>query len=413
MKHRIIPAVVLVAGLLATETHAASPTEQLRGFFAAAGHIIESPTQGGPQERLEAIRALIRGIFDFPGAAELSLGPEWSARTSAEQAEFVRLFSGLLERTFIAGIAGRIRLADGVHVSYLGESIEGALATVRTAIASKSGLDLPFEYRMIERSGRWMVRDVMIEGVSVAANYRAQFAHVMQATSFQELIRQMRARIPETTELYAVAALDADGTAAAAVAETPRRDTPESTTPLTSHARWLLSPGRDADAPAAAAEAPRGILVAHPPTETPAAGAKRAIPEGAAAETAVLTPAIQERQREASPMEVAKAPSASDGREAGKAAAFRAARGAPGRSYWVQVGAFAHPEAARRLVSKLREGETIASPSRWVAVIEPDSAGSSLTRVRLGPFSDRAAATMKARDLEAQGYRPFIHEARD
>ena len=199
MRRLLVPAGFLIGILVSCpEAQAASPTEQLRGFFSAATRILDPQTAEGVEARLGAIRTIVKEIVDVRAAAQLSLGPSWSARTAAERDEFVRLFAELLERSLIGGIAGRIRLPDGIQVSYVGESVDGAVATVWTTIVSKSGLDLPFTYRMIERAGRWAIRDVVIDGVSVAANYRAQFVRVMQSSSYQELVRQMRTRVPET-----------------------------------------------------------------------------------------------------------------------------------------------------------------------------------------------------------------------
>ena len=181
MRRSLVPASFLI-GLLSIcpEAQAASPTEQLRGFFSAATRILDSQTDEGLEARLAAIRAIVKEIVDVPAAAQLSLGPNWSARTAAERDEFVRLFAELLERSLISAIAGRIRLPDGVQVSYLGESVDGAVATVWTTILTKRGMDLPFTYRMKARAGGWAIRDVVIDGVSVAANYRAQFLRIMQ-----------------------------------------------------------------------------------------------------------------------------------------------------------------------------------------------------------------------------------------
>jgi cell division septation protein DedD len=79
------------------------------------------------------------------------------------------------------------------------------------------------------------------------------------------------------------------------------------------------------------------------------------------------------------------------------------------RSYWVQVGAFKNPEAARRLAALLVEQEP--SPSdRSTVIVEPSSLDTPLARVRVGPFSDRSEATSKLREMEARGYKPFIAE---
>jgi phospholipid transport system substrate-binding protein len=204
-----------------SEARAASPTERLKSFFAAATRTIEDPRpEFGYEERMTAIRGLVREIVDFREAAQLSLGPEWSARTPAERTEFVGLFADIVERSFIAGIAARIRLADGVQVSFLDESVEGAVATVRTAIASKTGIDLPFHYRMVERGQRWAIRDVVIDGVSMAANYRAQFGRILHGGSYAELIRQLRARVPGSG-LTALAAIAEDAPAPIAPAPFP------------------------------------------------------------------------------------------------------------------------------------------------------------------------------------------------
>src|SRR5262249_47639936 len=133
-------------------------------------------------------------IFDFAEFARASLGPAWNTRTAAEREEFVRLFADLLQRSFVFGIAGRINLGDGVKVSYLDESVANDGATVRTTTAGQRGLDLPLTYRMIARGRGWAVRDVIIDGVSVAANYRAQFARILQIASYAELIQQIRAK---------------------------------------------------------------------------------------------------------------------------------------------------------------------------------------------------------------------------
>ena len=211
MRRLLVPASLLMGiFFICPEAHAASPTEQLRGFFSAATRILDPQTGEGLEARMAAIRAIVKEIVDVPAAAQLSLGPNWSARTAAERDEFVRLFAELLERSLIGAIAGRIRLPDGVQVSYLGESVDGAVATVWTTILTKRGMDLPFTYRMKARAGGWAIRDVVIDGVSVAANYRAQFLRIMQLSSYQELVRQMRARVPETLTGSLVATAVAD-----------------------------------------------------------------------------------------------------------------------------------------------------------------------------------------------------------
>jgi phospholipid transport system substrate-binding protein len=403
---RWISAVVLATTLLlARDAWAASPTEQLRGFFASATHILDDPRpELKPEDRLNAVRGLVRDFFDFREAARLALGPEWSARTPQERAEFVRLFTDLLERSFIFGIAGRVRLADGVQVSYRGESVDGALATVWTAIAIRNGLDLPFNYKMIERGGRWAVRDVVIDGVSLAANYHAQFVRIIQISSYRDLVSQMRARLSEASTVPLVATVVEDGHAVSpghappAASEPARAGSPE-------------APPRQALAPAPPESSlhdgrspqtrPATTMLVARVEPDPAPGRPIAEPaDGASREEPVTAEPSWNRPAQLGPVRVAMTTQPVTTRVAGA------------RSYWVQVGAFADPQTARRLASVLREQEPHVSPSRWV-VLDPAPLGTPLARVRVGPFSGRGEATAKLRELETQGYKPFITEARD
>jgi phospholipid transport system substrate-binding protein len=47
---------------------------------------------------------------------------------------------------------------------------------------------------------RWLVYDVIVEGVGLVANYRAQFNTIVQTSSYAELIRRIRARVAELTD---------------------------------------------------------------------------------------------------------------------------------------------------------------------------------------------------------------------
>jgi phospholipid transport system substrate-binding protein len=50
------------------------------------------------------------------------------------------------------------------------------------------------DYRLIEKDGRWRVYDVVIEGVSLVANYRTQFDRVIRSSSYAELIKRLKDR---------------------------------------------------------------------------------------------------------------------------------------------------------------------------------------------------------------------------
>lgn len=55
--------------------------------------------------------------------------------------------------------------------------------------------------RMQRRGDRWLVYDVVIEGVSLVANYRSQFNRIIRTSSYyEELVRRMETKSKDAPE---------------------------------------------------------------------------------------------------------------------------------------------------------------------------------------------------------------------
>ena len=78
----------------------------------------------------------------------------------------------------------------------------------------------------------------------------------------------------------------------------------------------------------------------------------------------------------------------------------------PSVTYWLQVGAFKNQDAADGLAARLRTRNLPVSIE--AATVPPGPRGTPVSRVRVGPFADRAEAAAKLRELETSGYRPFL-----
>jgi phospholipid transport system substrate-binding protein len=184
---------------LAPPALAGAPTDQLRSQVDRVIKTLEDPQlkqEARALERRKTVRSIADEIFDFGETAKRSLGRHWQARTPSEREEFVQLFSDLLERSYIS----KIELFNGERVTYVGETIDGDIATVRTRLVTKQATEIPVEYRMLKRGERWLVYDVIIEGVSLIANYRTQFNKIIQTSSYQDLVKKMKGKQEELLE---------------------------------------------------------------------------------------------------------------------------------------------------------------------------------------------------------------------
>ena len=184
---------VLVA---ARDAAGGAPTDQLRTQVDRVLKLLEDPGLKAPdkaKDRRVAVRKVAEDIFDFGETAKRSLGRHWAARTQEEKDEFVKLFGDLLERSYIS----KIELYGGEKIQYIGDKIEGETSIVQSKLLTKAGGEVPIEYRMLKKGERWLVYDVVIEGVSLIANYRTQFNKIIQTSSFQELVKKMKSRQDE------------------------------------------------------------------------------------------------------------------------------------------------------------------------------------------------------------------------
>jgi phospholipid transport system substrate-binding protein len=184
---------VLLALSSGSSVWAGPPTDQLREGVDGVVSILRDPALAGEQrgnQRRAAIGRAASEIFDFGEMARRSLGQHWEKRTPAERTEFSRLFTELIQRSYIAKVDQH---GSAARVTFLGETVDEDYAVVRTTIPLSNGSIMPLDYRMHSAGGRWQVYDLSMDGISLLANYRAQFNKIIRTSSFDELVVKLKA----------------------------------------------------------------------------------------------------------------------------------------------------------------------------------------------------------------------------
>lgn len=154
-------------------------------------HIEGRIVAGGDDRARTEIRRVALDLFDFDEMSRRTLSRHWAGRTRAEQIEFVTLFTDLLERSYVA----RIETYAGEKIAYVGESVDGGYALVRSKIVpQRQRRETAVDYRLHRRDGRWKVYDVLIDGVSFVSTYRGEFNRVIRASSYGGLVEALRNR---------------------------------------------------------------------------------------------------------------------------------------------------------------------------------------------------------------------------
>src|SRR5256885_7200580 len=149
---------VALALVLAPYDHAwaGAPTDALRDTFSTVNRALDDPElRKSPADLRAAIRNALLPLIDSREGARLALGDEWAARTSAERGEFAPLFGDHFERTYVFRLAAHAPMYRALAIRYVDEKINGRTATVATALGNREGGEVPVEYRLIQRDGRW------------------------------------------------------------------------------------------------------------------------------------------------------------------------------------------------------------------------------------------------------------------
>jgi phospholipid transport system substrate-binding protein len=141
--------------------------------------------------KIQKIRSIVNEIFDYTELSKRTLGREWAKFNPQQQAEFVKLFGDLLEKTY----ADRLLSYSNEKVVFDKESaLREDQAEVSSNIVTGDGKKIPLDYRLIRKDGTWRVYDVIIEGISLVKNYRDQFRDILAKDSPEEVLKMLRER---------------------------------------------------------------------------------------------------------------------------------------------------------------------------------------------------------------------------
>ncbi len=181
----LISAAFLMVAQAAVASSAVGPREALESAVVQVlsalqnGQINGTPVVDRPAE----VRRIAREMFDFDEISRRALAHHWQTLTPAQQGEFVQLFRDLLERSYM----GQLESYAGEKILFVGESVDGDVAVVHSKVVTKRGTEIPLDYRMHARDGRWLVYDVLVGGMSFVSSYRSQFDRVIRTESYAAL----------------------------------------------------------------------------------------------------------------------------------------------------------------------------------------------------------------------------------
>lgn len=162
---------LLIPFLLLRGTAFASTADAEKRLQAAVGEVLAIADSSPNRTVLvENLNPVLQKHLSFDAMTRRAVGPGWRQFSADQQRKAIGLFTTLIIRTYSS------KFTPGEHPAI---KFNAALATAPGRVEVPTtllyqGSHYNVTYRMEESEG-WRVTDVVIEGVSMVANYRSQF----------------------------------------------------------------------------------------------------------------------------------------------------------------------------------------------------------------------------------------------
>ncbi|HSF30380.1 MAG TPA: ABC transporter substrate-binding protein [Candidatus Tectomicrobia bacterium] len=193
----VVTLMVAIDCTTARTAQGVGPQERVQATLNAVSAVLETATVQGTdkdQDRKQRLRQIIFEAFDFREMARESLGTHWGTLTLQQRDEFTDLFGNFFERSYNRLV---LRLLGERSTVYGTASTRQDRAIVPTTLVSKRDAKLPVDYQLVRHGERWTIYDVVIDGISLTSNYRAQFSKILRSSSFEALVQRIKSKLQE------------------------------------------------------------------------------------------------------------------------------------------------------------------------------------------------------------------------
>lgn len=143
------------------------------------------------QERRARIQTVAFEVFDFRTMGKLALARNWKKLSKEQRVEYVEEFRQHLARRY----GTRLDRYSQTDVQVAGTQVapRGDVVVLTRVVGGQfDGVEM--NYRMRSRTEAWKVIDVVIENISLVANFRAQFAEIMSNGGVDRLLEDLRTK---------------------------------------------------------------------------------------------------------------------------------------------------------------------------------------------------------------------------
>ncbi len=145
-----------------------------------------------PRLIYQLVSEILLPHFDFTAITQSAVGASWRTASPQQRTALIDGFQRMLVRTYARAL-----------LNYTGQDIIYQAAKpgtrpntviVPTLVKTSGAPAVPIDYRLKQQNGEWKVYDVVIENVSLIANYRGQFRTIISSSGIDGLIQELTSK---------------------------------------------------------------------------------------------------------------------------------------------------------------------------------------------------------------------------
>ena len=156
------------------------------------------PLLTNAKKNKKKILTVINEMMDFEALSEASLGSHWAERSADEQKKFSTTLRSLIEENLV----NRLKDSKDHDITYGDETVnadktEGTVTTTLKTGKTRRAEEIEVVYKMKKKGAKWIVTDMITDGVSMVGNYQSQFNKIIKDEGFDALMKRMNDKLAE------------------------------------------------------------------------------------------------------------------------------------------------------------------------------------------------------------------------
>lgn len=198
MKYRLSIG-LLTAVMLSVNAWSVSAAKETgpMGFLKSKDQTLKPLLANTAKNRKKIIKTIGK-MMDFDALSKSSLGAHWDKRTPEEQKEFSTTLRSLIEENLI----NRLKDSTDHEITYSDETVnadktEGSVTSMLKNGQDRRAEEIEVVYKMRKKGSKWIVVDMITDGVSMVGNYQSQFSKIINDDGFEGLMKKMKDKLAE------------------------------------------------------------------------------------------------------------------------------------------------------------------------------------------------------------------------